>query len=83
MRVLLALLAAILLTLPALAQQGAPRGPGMMEQRQQSEQQRKKAAEAERAYKDGLEKIPSSDAKPDPWGNLRGTDSSKGVSKSK
>jgi hypothetical protein len=55
----------------------------MMEQRQQSEQQRKKAAEAERAYKDGLEKIPSSDAKPDPWGNLRGTETSKGTSKSK
>jgi hypothetical protein len=83
MRVLLALITIALLTMPAYAQQGAPRGPGAMEQRQQSEQQRKKAAEAEKAYKAGLEKIPNTETKPDPWGDLRSTDTGKSNAKSK
>lgn len=60
-RVLLALAAAALLTLPAYAQ-GAPRGPGAMEQRQQVEDKRKKAAEADKAYKESLDKIPNAGA---------------------
>ncbi len=81
-RVLLALAAAALLTLPAYAQ-GAPRGPGAMEQRQQVEDKRKKAAEADKAYKESLDKIPNADTKPDPWGDLRGAATGKRTSKSK
>jgi hypothetical protein len=36
---------------------------------QQTEEQRKKAAEAEKAYKAAVDKIP--DKKYDPWGNMR------------
>ena len=36
---------------------------------QQTEEQKKKAAEAEKAYRSALDKIP--DKKYDPWGNMR------------
>jgi len=81
MRLLLALAAIALLTLPAHAQQGGRRNPGAMEQREQAEGQRKKAAEAEKAYQEGLSKIPNADKKPDPWGDLRGADTGKSKSK--
>ena len=38
-------------------------------QPQQSEEQKKKAAEAEKAYHSALDRIP--DQKFDPWGNMR------------
>jgi hypothetical protein len=81
-RALLALFAIVLLTAAAFAQ-GPHRGPGSMEQRQQAEQQRKKAAEAEKAYKAGLDQIPNVDKKPDPWGDLRGSETGKSNNKSK
>jgi hypothetical protein len=68
--------AVALLTLPAFAQ-GSRGGPGAMEQRQQSEQQKKKAAEAEKAYRDSIDKIPNAEKKPDPWGDLRGSGTTK------
>jgi hypothetical protein len=84
MRLLLAILAAVLLTVPAFAQ-GGPTGAGRRGQGElAAEQQRRqqKAAEADRAYKAGLDRIPDANVKPDPWGNLRG-DSSSNTGKTK
>lgn len=76
MRALILVAILAMLTVPAFAQKGGGgRGPGAGEQQQQSEQKRKQAAEAERAYKAGLERIPDAGKKSDPWGDLRGTDS--------
>ena len=62
----IALTAIAVLTAPAYA-----RGKGKSSVAgQQTEEQKKKAAEAEKAYKDALGKIP--DQKPsDPWGGMR------------
>jgi len=72
----LAILAAALLTLPAQAQHSRG-GRGAMEQRQQAEQQKRKSEQAEKAYQNGLDKIPNANKKPDPWGDLRGSGTGK------
>ena len=62
----IALTAIAVLTAPAYAR-GKGKSPAAG---QQTEEQKKKAAEAEKAYKDALGKIP--DQKPsDPWGGMR------------
>ena len=64
--VVIALTAIALLAAPAYA-----RGKGKQESSgQQSEEQKKKAAEADKAYKAALDKIPNK-PKPDPWGGMR------------
>jgi hypothetical protein len=82
-RALLAGLAIALLASAAFAQGGA-RGPGKMEQREQAAQQKRKAEEADKAYRAGLDKIPdAANTKQDPWAAMRGGDGGKGTSKSK
>jgi hypothetical protein len=82
MRALVAGLAVALLVTPALAQ-GHQRGAGKADQREQGAQQKKKAAEIDKAYRAGLDKIPDASVKQDPWAAMRGGDASKGTSKSK
>jgi hypothetical protein len=81
MRALIAALAITLLAAPALAQ-GHQRGGGKPEQREQAAAQKRKAEEAEKAYRAGLEKIPDANVKQDPWAGVRGADG-KATSKSK
>ena len=69
MRIVLAALAIVLLVAPAQAQRmkgkrGAAGG-------QQTEEQKKKSAEVEKAYKASLDTIPDPKTKPDPWRNVR------------
>jgi hypothetical protein len=70
MRKLMAMLAAIsVLTAPAFAQ-GRGKGSKHPENAQQTEDKKKKDAEAEQAYKDALRSIP--EQKPsDPWAQMR------------
>jgi hypothetical protein len=69
MRILVVALAAIaLLIVPAHAQ-GRGKGRNSGSQQQQSAEQKQKAAEAEKAYKAALDKIP--DQKFDPWAKMR------------
>jgi hypothetical protein len=70
MRVLIVAVAILLLTWPALAQ-GRKGGRRNNPEPQQTEEQKRKAKEAEEAYKSALDKIP--DQKYDPWGNIRDT----------
>jgi hypothetical protein len=58
-----------LLSVPAQAQH--MRGKRAAANPQQTEAQKKQAAETEKAYKAVLDKIPDSKAKPDPWRNVR------------
>jgi hypothetical protein len=76
MRALPIAAAVALLTLPAYAQ-GSRGGPGVVEREQSNQQRARKADEAEKAYKSGLDKIPNADKKPDPWGDLRGAGTTK------
>ena len=82
MRALLAGIAIALLASAAFAQGGA-RGPGKMEQREQAAQQKRKAEEADKAYRAGLDKIPDASTKQDPWADMRAGNGGKGTVKSK
>jgi hypothetical protein len=83
MRVLLIVMAATLLAIPALAQGMTGAGKrGQAEQSADQQRKRKNDAAAEKAYQSGLEKIPEA-PKPDPWGSLRGADPGKGAGKTK
>ncbi len=81
MRALIAGVAIALLVTPALAQRGE-RAPGKMELREQAAVQKRKAEEADKAYRAGLNKIPDANVKQDPWGDMRGGAVAKGTSKS-
>jgi hypothetical protein len=81
MKALIAGLVVALLVTPALAQ-GRQRGGGKPEQREQAAAQKRKAEEADKAYRAGLDKIPDANTKQDPWAGVRGADG-KGTSKSK
>jgi hypothetical protein len=70
MRKWLAALATIaLLATPAYSQGRGKGGKRSGGSDQQTEEQKKKSAEAEKAYKAALDKIP--DKKYDPWGSVR------------
>ena len=73
MRVVLAIMAIALLTGAAHAQGLTGAGKrGQNEQAADKQRREQKAAEAEKAYKAGLEKIPNSETKQDPWADVRG-----------
>jgi hypothetical protein len=57
------------LTAPAYSQGRGKGGGRHAPSQEQTEEQKKKAAEAEKAYHSALDKIP--DKKFDPWGNMR------------
>jgi phage head maturation protease len=70
MRKFIVTLAAItLLTAPAYAQSRG-KGSKRSDSSQQTEDQKKKNAAAEKAYKDALHRIPEQKIS-DPWGNMR------------
>jgi hypothetical protein len=82
MKTVIAGLAVALLVTPALAQ-GHQRGGGKPEQREQAAAQKRKADEADKAYRAGLDKIPDANVKQDPWAGVRGGDAGNVTSKSK
>ena len=61
--------AIVALTAPAYSQGRGKGGGRHAPSQQQSEEQKTKAAEAEKAYQSAIDKIP--DKKFDPWGNMR------------
>ena len=70
-RALIAMMIA-LVAVPAYAQgiEGKRHGSKGKQTQSQTEEQKKKALEAERAYKASLESVPNK-APPDPWKNMR------------
>jgi hypothetical protein len=83
-RILLVSLLAVLLAIPAYAQGQARGGKGARQQNdQQSAQKKKQADELDKAYRAGLDRIPNSTKKEDPWDNMRGTESTSQGAKSK
>jgi hypothetical protein len=82
-RVLLLIMAAALMSVPACAQGMTGAGKrGQSEQAADQQRKKKNDAAAERAYQAGLEKIPEA-PKADPWGNLRGAEPGKAAAKNK
>jgi hypothetical protein len=78
MRVLIVAMAITLLTVPAFAQQGAANGIGAASgagrANQPPEAPKVDPAQQkadEKAFKEGVKRIPDPDKKFDPWGNLR------------
>ena len=68
--VVIALATIVALTVPAYSQgRGKGGGRHAPSSPQQTEEQKKKAAEAEKAYQSAIDRIP--DKKFDPWGNMR------------
>jgi hypothetical protein len=57
-------------TAPAYAQMRGKGGANNPKSELQTAEQKRNAAEAEKAYKAALDKIPDK-KKPDPWGNMR------------
>jgi hypothetical protein len=83
-RVFLAIVAIALLTGAAHAQGMTGAGKrGQNEQAADQQRRQQKAAEAEKAYKAGLEKIPNADTKQDPWADVRSAQPGKSNTKSK
>jgi hypothetical protein len=66
------------LTIPAHAQ-GISRGGkgGKQQNEQQGAEKRKKAEALDKAYQAGLDRIPDSSKKQDPWENIRNSSSGK------
>ncbi len=84
MRVLLVIVTTALLTLSAHAQGLTGAGKrGQNEQAADKQRREQKAAEAEKAYKAGLDKIPNAETKQDPWADVRGATPGKNNTKSK
>ncbi len=69
MRLVLAAIMIALISVPAQAQHMRGKKPNEAQQNQSAEQ-KKKALEAEKAYKAALDKVPEQKP-PDPWGNMR------------
>ena len=67
--VVIALATIVALTAPAYSQGRGKSGGRHAPSQEQTEEQKKKAAEAEKAYHSALDKIP--DKKFAPWGNMR------------
>jgi hypothetical protein len=83
-RILLVSLLAVPLTIPVHAQGQSRGGKGARQQNdQQSAQKKKQADELDKAYRAGLDRIPNSTKKEDPWENMRGTASPSQGAKSK
>jgi hypothetical protein len=83
-RVFLAIVAIALLTGAAHAQGMTGAGKrGQNEQAADQQRRQQKAAEAEKAYKAGLEKIPNADTEQDPWADVRSAQPGKSNTKSK
>lgn len=69
MRIILAAIIVVLAVLPAQAQHKRGKKPDEAQQ-QLSAEQKKKALEAEKAYKAALDKVPDQKSV-DPWSNMR------------
>ena len=67
---IIALASIAISTAPTYAQMRGKGGANNPGSEQQSAEQKRNAAEAEKAYKAALDKIPDK-KKPDPWGNMR------------
>ena len=67
--VVIALATIVVLTAPVYSQGRGKGGGRHAPSQEQTEEQKKKAAEAEKAYHSALDNIP--DKKFDPWGNMR------------
>jgi hypothetical protein len=67
--VVIALATIVVLTAPVYSQGRGKGGGRHAPSQEQTEEQKKKAAEAEKAYHSALDKIP--DKKYDPWGGMR------------
>ncbi|MBV8112772.1 MAG: hypothetical protein JOZ26_06095 [Hyphomicrobiales bacterium] len=67
---IMALASIALSSAPACAQMRGKGGAKNPESEQQAAEQKRKAAEAEKAYKAALDKIPDK-KKSDPWGSVR------------
>ena len=67
---IIALASIAISTAPAYAQMRGKGGAKNPASEQQTAEQKRKAAEAEKAYKAALDKIPDK-KKSDPWGNVR------------
>ncbi len=67
--VVIALATIVVLTAPVYSQGRGKGGGRHAPSQEQTEEQKKKAAEADKAYHSALDKIP--DKKFDPWGNMR------------
>jgi uncharacterized protein YecT (DUF1311 family) len=68
-RMVLAIMALAILTTPAFSE-GRGKGSKKAGSDQQTQEQKKKDADLEKAYKDALKKIPDQKSS-DPWGNMR------------
>ena len=71
MRIILTALLLALIAWPAQAQHMRGNKKPSEAQQQQLAEKKKKNQEAEKAYKDALDKIPESKEKPDPWKSMR------------
>jgi hypothetical protein len=69
MRVFVLAVAAVALLATAAYAEGRGKGSRKAQPAQQTEEQKKKAAAEEKAYRDALDKIP--DKKYDPWATMR------------
>ena len=70
MRIVLAVIIAVLLALPASAQRTHGKQPKTKGDQSQSVEQQKKKRDAEQAYQKALKSIPDQPP-PDPWKNVR------------
>jgi len=75
MRIFLVATMIAALTLPAYSQMGGGgrKGGGGREDSQKSAQDPEKKKRDEKQFNDAIKRIPTSDKKYDPWGNVRGT----------
>jgi len=71
MRIVLAVIIAVLLALPASAQRMQGKQPKTKGDQSQSVEQQKKKREEEQAYQKALKSIPDQPPPTDPWKNVR------------
>lgn len=78
MRILLTVLVLLLAGLPAFAQMHRSGGGGRAGADPAAAARKKQADdELDRAYKAATDSVPTTAAKPDPWGNIRNADTGK------